>query len=121
VRPHRLIFGDVVKGVFSLNPAIRKLNFVANLGDFSISPDGRWLVGFALPLSLSEKIGLISLTTGRCVLVPGGQGIDKFSVSHLGFSPSGNDVVTAKGHVASRYPIRSLRSRCPTWMTTQNS
>jgi hypothetical protein len=121
VRPHRLLFADVVHGAFTLTPPTGKARFVANFVDFSVSPGGRWLVGDARSPLGERRVGLISLATGRCVLVPGDYiGSTARPVSgaaHAGFSPSSDAVVTARAGTAFLYRIRSLTTPCPAWMT----
>ena len=125
VRPHRLFFSDDYR-VFSLDPLKRKVRFIAAFDDFLVSPNGEWLAGYAAAGPREpQPAGVISLRTGKCVLVPGsGDFIGREFAFHsstpqTGFTRMGSVIVDSAsgGRVVRReYRISSLRRPCP-WFT----
>lgn len=128
VPPQRLVFADDYR-VFTLDPATRKVTFVAGFSDFFASPDGRWVAGYAYaPPDEPQLAGLVSLATGRCVLIPGRNdyvgssfAVEGGTTPRTGFSPTGDAVVVAilPSRGVFLYRISALRRPCPPSMTRQ--
>ena len=120
-RPHRLFFADDYQ-TFTLDPARRKVTFVAAFSSFYASPDGVWVAGydFVAPHE-PELAALVKVANRRCVLFPGRRnyvggdfGSDPRTPA-TGFSRDGKYVVVAKSSArAVRYRIASLNDPCPT-------
>jgi hypothetical protein len=124
VRPHLLVFADDYR-VFTLDPVTRKVTFLAGFSDFYASRDGRWLAGYAYASPEDpQPAGLVSLVTGKCVVIPGkndyvGSNFGFAGVTpSTGFSPAGDAVVVATPPTGTvQYPISSLHRPCPASMT----
>jgi hypothetical protein len=123
-RPHTLVFADDYR-TFVLDPTKGKATFLAGFTDFYVSPDGRWVAGYAeAPSSQPQPAGLVSLATGKCVLIPGyqdtiGSSFRQPAPTDRGFSRNGEYVVVVEQYGDSfQYPISTLGPACPSWMTT---
>jgi len=119
VAPHSLFF-SIDYRVLRLDPSTRNVKFIAQFSDFLVSRNGRWLGGFFHSADTMDTVGLVSLQTRRCVLVPrkpdeSDELGDWFS--HTGFTRTGRIVVAGRdlsARVALRsYPIAAVRHACP--------
>lgn len=125
-RPHLLLFDDDYR-VFTLDPTTRKSTLISGFSNFVVSPDGRWVAGFAVhPPEDAETVGVLSLRSRRCLVVPHTPhqtdevaGFTRDSkgviVERSGFIP--NDAPTASKHLV-QFALASLHTTCPRWMRT---
>jgi hypothetical protein len=72
-KPHTLLFDDDYR-LFRLDPVTRKHTLIAGWSDFFVSPDGRWIAGWAYSGEDSaappETVGVLSIDGKTCLAVP---------------------------------------------------
>ena len=114
--PHRLFFADSER-VFRLDPAKRKVRFVAAFDDFLVSPNGEWVAGRFEGYGVGT--GVVSVRTGECVLVPEAEGFVSATSSRAGFIGNGAVIVTWLPNEFHQARISSLREACLSSYTTK--
>lgn len=126
VKPHLLLFDDDYR-VMKLDPATRKVSVIAGFSNFVVSPDGRWVAGFAAgPPELAESVGVLSLRKRLCLeVVHGSRQTDQIAgftrdskgviVERSAFIP--NESATGPRQLV-QFPLTSLHTACPHSMLT---
>jgi tricorn protease-like protein len=70
VAPHTLVFVDDYR-VKTLNPSSRRIKQIAGFSDFAVSPNGRWVAGYAdTGGHAAEFVDVVPLAGGECLAVP---------------------------------------------------
>jgi hypothetical protein len=70
LRPHLLIFVDDYH-TKTLAPATRRVATIAHFSNFVVSPDGRWVAGWAdCGTHCQESVDVVRITGGQCRTVP---------------------------------------------------
>lgn len=94
-KPHTLFFDDNYR-LFRLDPVAGKRTIIADWSDFVVSPDGRWIAGYAYvggSAAPALTIGVLSIDGKTCLAVPHGS---HESDSPVGFTKDGQSVVVAR-------------------------
>jgi hypothetical protein len=94
-KPHTLFFVDDYR-VFRLDPATRKHTVIASWSDFFVSPDGRWIAGFAYvggSVAPASTVGVLSIDGKTCLAVPHSS---HESDEAVGFTRDGKSVVVKR-------------------------
>lgn len=117
-RPHLLLFDDDYR-VFTLDPTTRAVRAIAGFSEFLVSPDGRWMAGFAgQPPELPETVGVVSLRKPGCLVVPHGtQETDEIA----GFTRDSKSVIVGRTDLESsgrpsrlvQFALSALHTACP--------
>lgn len=69
-KPHLLVFENDDQ-VMTLAPTTGKLRLIVGFGDFVVSPDGRWVAGFANePPEIAETVDVVAANGRTCLVVP---------------------------------------------------
>jgi hypothetical protein len=112
VKPHLFVLGGDVLAV-SFDPSIRKVRVLAQLADFRVSPDGRWIAGPGPGQAREAVTVYVRSIRGRdCLVVPGR------SVDIAGFTPNSENAIVIRSEAGGRKELRqfalsSLRPGCP--------
>lgn len=70
VSPHLLVFVDDYN-VKTLDPASRRVTRISGFSNFVVSPDGRWVAGWAsCGGHCAESVDVVSIAGGGCRAVP---------------------------------------------------
>lgn len=70
VKPHLLLFDDDYR-VMTLHPSSRQVTSIGRFSDFLVSPDQRWIAGYAASSpEQAETVDLLSLNGRTCLVVP---------------------------------------------------
>jgi hypothetical protein len=70
LRPHLLIFVDDYK-TRTLDPVTKHVVMISNFSNFVVSPDGRWVAGWAdCGGHCAERVDVVPIGGGRCRQVP---------------------------------------------------
>ena len=113
VAPHTLIFVDDYR-VKTLDPDRRRVTRIAGFSNFVLSPDRRWVAGYADTGGHSaESVDVVPLAGGACLAVPKRPDQD---VAYPRFSSDSRFVSVAERHFSSKLgydvgPTRMIRYR----------
>lgn len=107
VRPHLLVFDDDYR-VLTLDPPSRKVTLIGGFSDFDVSPDERWIAGYAFgPPEDAETVDVLSVSGGMCLVVPH---TARQTDEVAGFTrDSRNVIVLRRRFVPNNFPIGSAR------------
>ncbi len=113
VAPHTLIFVDDYK-VKTLDPDRRRVRQIAGFSNFVISPNGRWVAGYAdTGGHRPQSVDVVPLAGGACLAVPKRPDQD---VGYPSFSADSRFVSVERRHFSTKLgedvgPFRKLRYR----------
>jgi hypothetical protein len=117
-KPHTLLFDDDYR-LMRLDPITRKHTMIASWSNFVVSPNGRWIAGWASgPPEEAETVGVLSVAGTTCLVVPHNP---HQSDEAAGFTQDSKNVIVARspfvpnnGTTGSpqlvQYAISSLRA-----------
>jgi hypothetical protein len=120
VRPHTLLFVDDYR-VFRLDPATRRRSKIAGFSNFVVSPNQRWLAGWAdAGPNETSTVDIESTKGTNCLAVPH---TPHQTDTAAGFTPDGKNVIVRRMQFSTsggpyglarlvQYAIGSLHGHC---------
>lgn len=111
VAPHTLVFVDDYR-VKTLDPDRHRVKQIAGFSSFVVSPNGRWVAGYAdTGGHAAESVDVVPLTGGSCLAVPKRADQDD---AYPSFSSNSRFVYTERRHFDTKLgydvgPTRRLR------------
>jgi hypothetical protein len=95
-KPHTLLFDDDYQ-LIRLDPVTRKHRIISDWSDFVVSPDGRWIAGWAYSggdsVAPPETVGVLSIDGKTCLSVPHSS---NESDEAAGFTQDGKSVIVTR-------------------------